>query len=70
MNGELLVDPLSSFNRPFHGFFQHGKFAKFEGDMLETGEDTAPQSRETLYTFVWWEAQISWFRQALEGEGE
>ena len=29
------------------------KIAKFESDLLKTNEDTAPQSRETLQTFVW-----------------
>ena len=32
------------------------KLAEFEGDMSETSEDTAPQSRKILQTFVWWEA--------------
>ena len=31
-----------------------GKIAKFESDLLKTNEDTAPQSREILQTFVWW----------------
>ena len=30
------------------------KIAKFESDLLTTIEDTAPQSREILHTFVWW----------------
>ena len=29
------------------------KIAKFESDLLKTNEDTAPQSREILQTFVW-----------------
>ena len=28
------------------------KFAKFESDLLKTNDDTAPQSREILQTFV------------------
>ena len=31
------------------------KLAEFEGDMSETSEDTVPQSRKILQTFVWWE---------------
>ena len=30
------------------------KIAKFECDLLKTNEDSAPQSREILPTFVWW----------------
>ena len=30
------------------------KIAKFECDLLKTNEDSAPQSREILQTFVWW----------------
>ena len=30
------------------------KIAKFESDLLTTIEDTAPQTREILQTFVWW----------------
>ena len=29
------------------------KFVTFEGDILETGKDMGPQSREILQTFVW-----------------
>ena len=29
-------------------------FAKFNGDILETGEDIAPRSREIFQTFLWW----------------
>ena len=31
-----------------------GKIAKFESDLLKTNKDIAPQSREILQTFVWW----------------
>ena len=30
------------------------KPAKFESDLLKINEDSAPQSREILQTFVWW----------------
>ena len=33
------------------------KTAKFESDLLKTSEDTAPQSREILQTFVCWVGQ-------------
>ena len=41
--------------RPHH-WTEHLKItktAKFESDLLKTNEDTAPQSREILQTFVW-----------------
>ena len=33
------------------------KIAKFEGDLLKTNEDIAPQGCKTLQKFVWWGAQ-------------
>ena len=30
------------------------KIAKFESDLVKTGDDIAPQSGEILQTFVWW----------------
>ena len=35
------------------------KIAKFESDLLTTIEDTAPQSREILQTFVWWGRKLA-----------
>ena len=35
------------------------KIAKFESDLFKTIEDTAPQSREFLHTFVWWGRKLA-----------
>ena len=39
---------------------------KFEGDILETGEDVDPQNRKILQMFVWWVFSLSALDQKLE----
>ena len=54
-HGQVLENPLTPLKRAP----KIRKITKFESDSLRANEDTAPQSREILQTFVWRLARVN-----------